>query len=223
MWLSPLTEHHITNLSMGGQSNYKIFVKTVSELSRNPTAYDLVIIQWSSLFRLTFNDNFSIYENSVACNFSGTIDKELHSFHKIWSRRFSHGIIEIEEFLTLAISLAKLIKQFDKPYIFIKTFDNFINELLNENWQDCSEEYQQSILCMHAYPDWEISKVHERLRELSIVLKEHSINNWVNFSDTCWADQQIDYADDDSHPGLETNKIFYQQVFNFAKSNGINL
>ena len=64
LWVSPLIgRHHVTNLSMPGQSNYKIFTKAMSTLSRNPTAYDLVIIQWSSLFRLTFNDNFSIYEH----------------------------------------------------------------------------------------------------------------------------------------------------------------
>jgi hypothetical protein len=224
LWVSSLIKrHHVTNLSYGGQSNYKIFTKAMSELSRNPTAYDLVIIQWSSLFRLTLNDNFSIYENLVAVTVEGTLDKELRSFHKLWSRRFIHGLIEIEEWLTMALSLAKLIKQFNKPYIFIKTFDNFVNELHNESWKDCSEEYQKSILDMDKHPDYELDSVHRKLRQLSILLKTQSLDSWVNYNDTCWVDQRVDFADDNKHPGIETNKIFYQQVFNFAKSIGINL
>jgi len=224
LWVSPLIgRHHVTNLSMPGQSNYKIFTKAMSTLSRNPTAYDLVIIQWSSLFRLTFNDNFSIYENPVSCNLPGVSDNEIRSFHKTWSRRFIHGLIEIEEWLTMTLSLAKLIKQFNKPYIFIKTFDNFVNELHNESWKDCSEEYRKSVLHIDNHTDYELDSIHGKLRQLSVLLKTESLDSWVNYNDTCWYDQFVDLADDNSHPGIETNKIFYQQVFNFAKSIGINL
>ena len=227
LWWSPLVNNHnITNLSWGGQSNYKIFIKTASELIRKHADYELVIIQWSSLFRLSFNDNskdYGNYGNLVVCNMSWTSDVELKSFHKLWSKRFTHGIIEIEEFLSLVLTVNTLLKRYNKPCIFIKGFENFITELQHVNWQHCSEQYQKFVLNMDSQPDHELNKTHSKLKELYDELKKQSESNWLNLDSASWFDQVQDRADDGGHPGIETNKIFYQQVISFAKTIGINL
>lgn len=227
LWLSPLIDNHtVTNLSWGGQSNYKIFIKATSELIRNHANYDLVIIQWSSLFRLSFNDNskdYGNYGNLVICNLSWTSDDELKSFHKLWSRRFTHSIVEIEEFLLMVLMLDTLLKQYNKPYIFIKGFENFINELQHDNWQSCSEQYRKFVLNMDSQPDSELHKIHSKLKNLCDQLKKQSGTNWVNLDGISWFDQIGDRADDGGHPGIETNKLYYQQVINLATSIGINL
>lgn len=227
LWWSPLTNNHtVTNLSWGGQSNYKIFIKAASELIRNHTTYDMVIIQWSSLFRLSFNDNSLDYGNQgnlVICNLGFTSDADLKSFHKLWSRRFIHSIIEIEEFLSMVLTINNLIRQYNKQHIFIKGFENFINELHNDHWQSCSEQYKKFVLNLDHQPDHELHKTHNKLKDLYDQLKKQSGTNWLNLDRASWCDQIIDQADDGYHPGVETNKIFHQQLTNFAKSIGIDL
>ena len=99
VWHSLLdSKHSVTNLSVGGQSNQKILNKACTELFQNPS-YDLIVLQYTSLFRLNFNNSKTVYENPeniVVSNYStGEIPpiretpSTLKEFHKIWIKNYS--------------------------------------------------------------------------------------------------------------------------------------
>lgn len=221
LWHSPLSSHRVTNLSIEGQSNYKIFIKTANALLTG--TYDLVIVQWSSLFRLNFNNNQSMHETTTICAINNPGNPHLSSFHKYWQKYYTHGHIELTEFLTMCATLANLIKQSGANYIFIKTFDNFINDLTIPDWKNCSEAYKCTVLVRDNHPDDEITKYHNQIQTLFSKLVELTSSNWVNLFEPAWYDSQIDFADDGGHSGPESNKKFYNQIYELSKKINVDL
>jgi hypothetical protein len=222
LWLDVFApRHNITNLSINGQGNPKIFIKALEELIVND--FDLVIIQWSSMFRLDFNLSKSIYDNPAHCTRSGCSSKELDPIRKSWIKHCLHGRIELTETLVRIQGLSEILNQRKIPYIFIKTFDNYFSDLQKENWQDCSANYLNNVLFRHQLPDWEIEKFHLKLRQIYVLVKSYSERNWLNLDQLSWRDQMFDYSDDGMHPGIASSKKFGSDVVEFAKTLDINL
>jgi len=222
LWLDVFApRHNITNLGVGGQGNPKIFVKALKELIVKD--FDLVIIQWSSIFRLNFNFAKSIYDNQQSLGPSHCSAAELGPLRNVWLKHCLHGRIEITESLTYMLGLTEIIHQRKIPYIFIKTFDNYFSDLQKENWQDCGEDYLDNVLFRQQLLDWEIEKFHLEMRLLYLQMKNISGRNWLNLDQLAWMDQLSDYADDGLHPGIESSKKFGNDVVEFAKTLDINL
>jgi hypothetical protein len=224
LWLDIFApRHNITNLGFGGQCNPKIFVKALKELILKD--FDLVIIQWSSIFRLNFNFSKSIYDNQTYCGVSlaPCAHPELEPIRKSWIKHCLHGRIEITELLIYMLGLSEILNQRKIPYIFIKTFDNYFSDLQKENWQDCNSDYLDNILFRQQLPDWEIEKFHLEMRQLYVLLKKNSGSNWLNLDQMAWMDQLSDKADDGLHPGIESCKKFGNDVVEFAKTLEIDL
>ena len=222
LWLDVFaSRHNIANLSIGGQGNPKIFVKALKELIVKD--FDLVIIQWSSIFRLNFNLSNSIYDNQQAVGIRHYSASELKPLAAVWIKYCLHGRIEITEALTLIQGLSEILNQRKIPYIFIKTFDNYFSDLQKENWQDCGADYLENVLFRQQLPDWEIEKFHLEMRQLYVLIKNNSGKNWLNLDQLAWMDQMFDYADDGEHPGIESCKKFGNDVVEFAKTLDINL
>jgi hypothetical protein len=222
LWLDVFaSRHNITNLSVGGQGDPKIFVKALKELIVKD--FDLVIIQWRSIFRLNFNFSKSIYDNQQSVGTRHYSAAELGPLRKIWLKHCLHGRIEITEALTLIQGLSEILNQRKIPYIFIKTFDNYFSDLQKENWQDCGADYLDNVLFRRQLPDWEIKKFHLEMRQLYLLVKNYSGKNWLNLDQLAWVVQMSDYADDGLHPGIESCKKFGNDVVEFAKTLEINL
>ena len=214
--------HSITNLSLRGQSNYKIFVKSCQELL-DKNNYDLVIVQWTTLHRLNFNDGLSVYDNPVNLTLSTPKDSSLEKFHSIWTNNFINSRIELSEFLSLASTLACLLNSQNVPYMYVKMFDNFLTDLQVNDWRQASELFLESVLHSQELPDWEIDAFYNALCRQFAIMKNLSEANWLNLSSSDWYSSIVDFADDNLHPGVKTNEIFYNQIYNFIKTLGIYL
>jgi hypothetical protein len=214
--------HNVENLSVCGQSNYKIFIKACTELSMNPH-YDLVLIQWSSLHRLNFNEASSIYENNNNINVGKVYDKSLQKIYDIWTRRFLHSRIELTEFLTLIMLMAHFLKSHNIPYVFIKAADNFLDELQQQTWQECSDTFLTEVLYKNNLPDWEVEKFFLSLKEQYTAMIAQTESNWLNLHTQDWFTKKIDLADDNSHAGIKSNKIFFDETYDFIKTLRIQL
>jgi hypothetical protein len=222
LWLDVFaSRHEITNLSLGAQGNLKIFTKTIKELMLKD--FDLVIIQWSSIFRLNFNLSTSIYDNQVGCSCKKYSHPELKSIYEDWIKNFLHGRIEITEFLTYILGLSEILNQRKIPFIFIKTFENYFSDLQKENWQDCSADYLDNVLFRQQLPDWEIEKFHLEMRQLYLLVENNCGRNWLNLDQLAWMDQMSDHADNGVCPGDKSCKIFGSDVVEFAKTLEIDL
>jgi len=209
--------HNITNLSMGGQSNLKIFSKTCIELIKNPNHYDLVIVQWTSLFRLSLNVGKSIYDNQVNLTVS-SVDSKFKKFHQMWADNFCHLRIDLLEFLSYINVLATLLKEKNIKFIFIKTANNCLTELENSIWQECSSSFLENVLHLSALPDNVINGYFQELKSVYTSMVNLTSNHWLNLYTSDWVNMSCDYADDGKHPGLKSHKIFYTQFINFTKS-----
>lgn len=206
-------EHVVKNVSLGGSSNQKIFNKACYELTISQ--YDLVIIGWTSLFRLNLNYADTIYEsqiNLVPEGIQPKEDKKLKSFHEYWCKHFVHGTIELTTWLTQIVTLSRILKERQTPYIFIKFVDNFLLDLQQLTWYDTSDEFKDIVLYKDDLPDWEIEEYFNKLKVLYNIVSKETENNWVNLKSEALYDIRVDVNEDLLHPGEESNKIYYNKV-----------
>jgi hypothetical protein len=213
--------HNVTNLSISGHSNYKIFIKTCAEILAN-SSYDLVVVQWSSLFRLSLNKGLTIYDNHVHLTLNGPtlgFDK----FYDLWEKNFIHPRVTLTEFLSLVSALAAFLKLHNINYVFIKGSENFLNNLIFDSWRQCSDEFLDIVMFRTHLPDWEIDQYYTPMRKLYVAMTNLTVGRWVNLDHQDWFSNIIDVADDGAHAGILTNKMYYNQFNNFIKTIGINL
>jgi len=215
-------EHVIKNVSSGGFSNQTIFNKTCYELLI--FQYDLVIIGWTSLFRLNFNDSKTIYGDPITFTTGNkTKIKELTFFENYWTRHFLHGTIELTTWLTQIITLSRILKEKKTPYIFMKFIDNFLLDLQQPTWHDTSEEFKNIVLYRDMLPDWEIDEYFNKLKMLYNIISKETENSWINLKSKSLYDIKIDVNEDLAHPGIETNKIYYNKIIELSNQIGVNI
>lgn len=213
--------HNVTNLSISGYSNYKIFVKTCTELLTN-THYDLVVVQWTSLFRLSLNKGLTIYENYVHLTLNSPASG-YDNFYDIWQKNFIHPRIALSEFLTLVSSVASFLKMHNLNYVFIKGCENFLSSLTYKDWRQCDDDFLDTVMHRSILPDWEIEKYYTPLKAQYDAMRSLTANKWVNLDQQDWVSNRIDLADDKIHAGVLSNKMYYIEFDNFIKTIGINL
>ena len=216
-----LKNHTVTNLSRGGQSNQKILLKTCTEISKQKTKYDLIIVQWSSLFRLNLNIGYSIYEDPANFSILGTTDqhKKFKSFWSTWCNNFLHPRIEILEWFSQIILLGNFLKNQNIPYVFVKGHDNFLNDLNKKNWKLSSHEFKSKVLLFDNYPDWEVDEIYSEMLLLYDIIKQ---NNWLNLFTGAWNDEIIDRAEDGLHAGPMSHNNYYKSLENYIKRLGLS-
>lgn len=221
-WASLIQHNNLTlNLSTGGQSNTKIFNNACLELIKNKNLYNLVIIQWSSLLRINFNEGKTIYQNEK--NF--TVDRAVpgyEKFHSTWANNFLHPRIALIEWMTQIIVLNNFLKQIQIPYIFIKGFDNYLNELKCIDWRLASDEFKSVVLHVDVLPDWEIDPFYSELKLLFDIMEIQTGANWLNLRELSWVDNKLDVADDNLHPGIVSHKKFFDSIITFVKTLGLD-
>ena len=211
--------HIVTNVSVGGQSNQKILLKSCAEITKNH--YDLVIIQWSSLFRLNLNKGDSIYEGN--CNLTvyelAVEHKKFKPLWDIWNRNFLHPRIEILEWLSQIILLETFLKAKQLPYVFVKGFDNFFTDLNKKNWSLSSNEFKSTVLFLDSHLDSEVDNVYNEMIQLYQCI---GADNWLNLFSDSWVDSAIDLAGDGQHPGPLSHTHYFNNLENYIKKLGLS-
>lgn len=215
VWHSHIpTQHVVKNLSLRGQSNYKIFSKACAELLVNQHHYDLVVIQWTTLHRLSLNDGHSIYDNPVNLTLSDI--KNRSKFHQLWTKSFIHPRVELLEFLTLVSTMAVFLNSMNINYAFVKGFDNHLSNLQYKHWVSCDDSFKDLVLYKDHLPDWEVDSFYQSLRNQYLSMLSVSKNHWVNLNQADWFKNIVDLADDGIHAGILSNKNFYNQINDFV-------
>jgi len=216
-----LKNHNITNLSVGGQSNQKIVHKTCRALLNCKEQFDLIIIQWSSLFRINFNKGDSIYDQS--CNF--TLHKKSNEIiyaplWEVWAKNFIHPRIEILEWFFQIILLDNFLTTYSIPYVFVKGIDNFVDDISKKNWKQTSDFFKSSVLHIDSHPDEEINDVYNEF--VLLYDKISSQSNWLNLLSDSWYDKRIDTASDHIHPGPLSHINYYDSLEDYIKKLGLS-
>ena len=211
VWHSLITNANITNLSINGQSNYKIFIKTIYEIIRNPTYYDLVIVQWTSLFRLSLNDGHTIHDNQTNFTLLSS-DKKFKKFHSVWINNFCNLRVDLLEWLSYITVLTTFLKSYKQKFIFVKALDNFLSNLAHADWHECSPMFLEIVLHLSVLSDEMINDYYTELRGSYLAMIESSESAWLNLYTQDWATDVLDYADDNSHPGVLSHQLYFKNL-----------
>ena len=219
IWHSLITNANITNLSIDGQSNYKIFIKTISEIIKNPTYYDLVIVQWTSLFRLSLNDGHTIHDNQT--NFTlFKSDKKFKKFHSVWINNFCNLRVDLLEWLSYITVLTTFLKSYKQKFIFVKALDNFLPNLAHVDWHNCSPIFLERVLHLSVLPDEEITEYYNEVHTSYLAMVETSESYWLNLHTQDWITDPLDYADDNIHPGILTHQNYFKNLIKTLELQG---
>ena len=80
-----------------------------------------------------------------------------------------------------------------------------------------SEELKK-LFDFHNRPDYYIL---EKINVLKSLIETIDRSKWINFDGLSFLDMQIDYADDQSHPGAETNKLLVNKLIEHIDTNNL--
>jgi len=208
----------ITNLSIGGNSNYNIFMSGLGELLYNRP--NTLLIQWSGLQRhwvypnldLTFpivNDNAIKDLNYLDIVFS---KKDLQKFVKqfLLLNHDYHNILALLNYCkileTVAHTQTKIIfinglLPWTKEIQFLQTIDNPAKNF---------SAYTKNLLSIDKLPDQDIefffNKIHNSLSQIDK-------NNWINMFQSILTLAE-DVGTDNLHPGPNTHAKIAQMIIN---------
>jgi len=207
----------IQNAGIGGSSNEEIFHRTTEILCNNQ--FDLVIVMWSDALTrkwVYFSDNnvddFTILNKGNTTGFMPN-QYAAEQYAKLHYAHFNNNFINIKRWLLHIVSLEGLLKSKNQPYIFINGFNNHINDIIGKTMFDLTDELKNMLDFDNRPDEFIISK----LSSLQTIAKQVDCNNWLNFIEFAFTDPFyfIDYADDNIHPGKESNKKFYLTLIEF--------
>ena len=230
-------EYSLTNLSSVTQSNSCILTRTCNEILKNPKKYNLVIVQWGKIDRLSLfhkEDRFGNYfsmPNPVEYCTKWTDSQKL--IQELWLNNFVSDRHEILEYISCITLLYHFLKSQQINFVFIKGFDNFFNDIKQANWVDSSEEYLTKLMFRDQLPDHDIDILHQELRTPYLAMVDQTNDVWVNLHDPSWANliyqlksefpeiYSNDLADDNKHGGILTNQYYYKLFVDFIKKKGL--
>lgn len=187
----------LTNVSYGGFSNEEILNKVCKELAIN--SYELVIIQLTSTQRKWFYRADNPFEFCLAqgANARNKTEQEMVNYFRVY---FNNALIEIENTLATLVLIQNYLLEKHIPLILINgmNFVDSLNQLL-----DRSERYCQESMPNNVWGHKEKSYAKELHRLASCV----DLNCFANLHRSL-IQLQIDLADDNQHPGVQSNLLY---------------
>ena len=210
----------INNLSIGGNSNYNIFISSLNELLYNKP--DTLLIQWSGLHRHwlypDLDVTFPIVNDDVG------IVKEINYLDTVFSKKYLqkfveqflllnhdyHNILTLLNYCkileTVAHTQTKLIfinglLPWTKEIQFLQTVDNPARNF---------SAYTKNLLSIDKLPDEDIkfffNKIYNGVSQIDK-------NNWINMFQSIVTLME-DLGTDNAHPGPKTHAKIAQMIIN---------
>ena len=219
------TGHVMINHALTGMSNHEIFLRTIeSAIADN---YDLVVVMWSEIGRswaYTSDNNvddYTILNRGVPVGFNcNTGFAKLYA--KLYYTYFNNQYVNLKNWLLYCLSLEKFLKQQNVPYVFIKGFNNYVDDFAKITYNDgfVNVDNLKLLLDFDQRPDDYILK---KVQVIQSLIQAQDQSRWLNlhgdsFNDmaTNLADQ--DLSDDQQHPGAQTNQQLANHFVKFYKS-----
>ena len=222
-------DYHIHNIGVAGYSNERIFLDTLHNLTKNQ--YDYAFVSWTSLARYVFWSGLELYECQTA--FTSAVNMNEHNNNDIsWSSKklnefnemfllLNHPhyyIRDLISYVNILIDVAK--------YKGIKLY--FINNILpwDYSYFNCIEDnitpsmltkYTNELLNSPNRDDEQINKLYSMMHNQ--YAEKGGINEpyWLNLYHSFF-NMMIDVGNDNSHPGINSHKLFAEFLTNEFKN-----
>ena len=223
-WTHQLANHcsaDFHNIGIGGMSNQEIYLRSVERCLTDQ--YDLIVVMWTSIGRLwVYHDENNIDDfTGVNPTHSFGLKSSDHSteqLHKIYYSYFQNNYVEMKHWLLQTISLASFFKLRNQSYIFIKGFENFINDFLIAEYHDGFIHCTKSLNEMLDFKNRSDEFILDKVNNIKNLLSETKKFNWVNLHNQSFRDLAEDVADDLEHPGPISNQKMYSQIIQYINN-----
>jgi hypothetical protein len=223
LWVNILTNKfdlHTTNIAIGGMSNEEIYYRSVEAIITNPP--DIVIVMWSHIERM-----WQYFENNNIDDFTilnyDSVSGLLHDVNaaKIYSKlhyaNFNNRYIKIKHWLLNIISLESVLTLQSIPYVFVKGFENSLQDIQAVTYSQGFENLSDDIKSMIDFDDRPDHYLLEKLNSIQHLVTQVKKFNWANFGDDAFVDTAVDLSDDNAHPGPNTNFNLAQKLSPFVE------
>jgi hypothetical protein len=203
----------VSNVSVAGYDNPGIFLNAINKFSKNK--YDLILIQVTSLNRLI-----------VSPNMHSIINLTTHLDLDLWKGRIAKA--EYKTFCKNLVILNQDFEHWKRLTNIINTVQNlvkqgynikFVNGLLKWDqsfFQDRVSNFSNQILDVDELPDEDI---HRGLDIIDQTKQTIDLDLWINPFDPFYKLKVDEASSTDSHPGIESQKIFSELIVNYLHQN----
>ena len=221
----------LLNVSKGGSSNQKIFNTVVETLSQNDDI-EYIVCAWTSVPRYNFNIGFELYDTEEVFhpNRQQVRDHNLNqgiftdSYLKNIATRFltlhdlHYEIVHLLKFINIITNLTRHKGTKIINVNAICPWDDQFFKILPDNCKPVDyTEFTKNLLKVHNRDDDEILKLyykqHEQYNSYGGI-REHT---WVNLYNS-FLDERIDTNYDEVHPGIESNRLYFQLVQRYMQT-----
>lgn len=216
------TNYQLVNQAIGGMSNHEIFLRTIEHTSTEH--YDLVVVMWSEVSRhwvyCSKNnvDDFTILNSGTPKGFQSSVEYT-NEYAKLHYSYFNNRYVCTKNWLLYCLALENFLKNKSIPYIFVKGFNNYINDFRNAEYDKGFKSINnlKTLLDFDNRPDEYILK---KITEIQNLIDLQDCNHWLNLFSLAFKDMTIDTADDSLHPGPKSNLNLTTDIIKFYK--GLN-
>ena len=210
----------ITNLAVGGNSNYNIFITALNEILFNPP--DKIFVQWSALNRLwlypgldtelslshIIKDDYvyrnMFYSKKELQKFTDTYHILNHDYHNILTLiNYCNILTKISKNKTQLIFINGLLP-WTREILSLDTMPDFSKNLSN---------YTKEILEFDSRDDIELIDFFTKLNKNILELPQ---SKWVNMFDSM-IKILIDFGTDGEHPGPKSHTLYADMIINYIE------
>ena len=202
-WPMVFSKHfncYYQNVALTGCPNEEIFLNTIENVVKE--RYDLVVIMWSSIGRYWFYPADHNIDDYIAV----PSDNTALQYQKLYHAHFNNQYMSIKKWLSHIVALQNMFENFSQKFVFIKGFDNHLNDFIKVNYNNGYENIDsiKYMLDFDQRPDAYIWNKISIIKDLIHRIDQHT---WVNFNGEafCQSSYEVDKADDNDHPGRKTN------------------
>jgi hypothetical protein len=222
-----LSDHYdfdLTNIAIGGSSNYNIFMRSASAIMNQ--TYDIVFTQWSALNRMWLSPgpDAKFFINDTKCPdfqyreiYLSPTQKQKFNETLLMLNHDYQNIIDLIDYCNILTNLAS---KLSTKIIFINGLVPWTTDLSTPLGDDLSSSlspYFKDILDFNNRSDDETIKFFS---ELQIKFTELDLSKWVNVFDS-FHKNISDRGPEGHHPGIKSHQWMADQISTYLTTNNI--
>ena len=209
--LADYYKSNITNIGINATSCEEVFYRTQEQVLSK--SYDLVVVLWTYPHRRwaysSYNnvDDYTILGPPPGPFATGKNDdiSDVQEYARLHYKHFDNAYMNLKRFLLQVKSLELALKNLNQKYVFVQGTNTFCKEVFDRNLTSNIKD----MLDFHNRSD---EYILEKLNDLRNILVSIDLDNTIEWLDYSFYDKKLDRADDNVHPGPETNKLLFDKL-----------
>lgn len=223
----------LINLGAGGVSNTEIFENTVQAIGDYANEIDTIFCQWTSMPRYKFSTGLELWTTTESIHPNGRSKEDIRlSDGTVWPRKYLDDLLnrlrvlhhlhgEILKVVRYTNILKKIVSNYNTKIYFVNGLcpwdQNYFVRLENFQPSDLTTFTKTHILNINSRDDDDIFELYKKMHNDYNQAGGVNLKDWVNLYSSMH-DNKVDTNYDNSHPGVRSNQIYFQQVKHFMES-----